>query len=122
MAKRLVNNYFPSCREEAQWLITLFPFARSLYIRGSWIIPSNSFQNGLSAELKSELACHDEGKSLDQLIELDIYIDNLILFQRQPQHSFVSTITAPLPPETEPMQIGFTHLNMEEREREGRIH
>ncbi len=36
------------------------------------------FRKGLSAELQSELACHDEGKSLNQFIDLAIHIDNLV--------------------------------------------
>ncbi len=36
------------------------------------------FRKGLSMELQSELACRDEGRSLDQFIDLAIQIDNLV--------------------------------------------
>ncbi len=57
------------------------------------------FRKGLSAELQSELACRDEGKSLDQFIDLAIRIDNLIRSRRQPRLQFIrsfSTIAAPM--------------------------
>ncbi len=75
------------------------------------------FRKGLSAELQSELACRDEGKTLDQFIDLAIRIDNLLRSRRQPRFSSAPVgFTAP-PPDSEPMQIGFTHLSEEERER-----
>ncbi len=75
------------------------------------------FRKGLSAELQSELACRDEGKTLDQFIDLAIRIDNLLRSRRQPRFSSAPVgVTAP-PPDSEPMQIGFTHLSEEERER-----
>ncbi|KAL0185425.1 hypothetical protein M9458_021122, partial [Cirrhinus mrigala] len=40
------------------------------------------FRKGLSHELQAELACRDEGKSLDELINLAIRIDNLIRSRR----------------------------------------
>ncbi len=75
------------------------------------------FRKGLSRELQSELACRGDGKSLDQFIDLAIRIDNLVRSQRQPRFSSASAGMTSLP-EPEPMQIGFTHLSMEERERE----
>ncbi len=36
------------------------------------------FRKGLSLELQSELACRDEGRTLNEFIELSIQIDNLI--------------------------------------------
>lgn len=36
------------------------------------------FRKGLSAELQSELACREEGKTLSELIEITIRLDNLI--------------------------------------------
>ncbi len=42
------------------------------------------FRKGLSMELQSELACRDEGRSLDQFIDLAIQIDNLVRSRRQP--------------------------------------
>ncbi len=43
------------------------------------------FRKGLGAELQSELACRDEGKTLDQFIDLAIRIDNLLRSRRQPR-------------------------------------
>ncbi len=37
------------------------------------------FRRGLSPESQTELACRDEGKTLDQLIDLAIRIDNMII-------------------------------------------
>ncbi len=74
------------------------------------------FRKGLSMELQSELACRDEGRSLDQFIDLAIHIDNLVRSRRQPRFLAASAgMTSP--PEPEPMQLGFTHLSTEERER-----
>ncbi len=75
------------------------------------------FRRGLSTELQSELACRDEGKSLDQFIDLAIRIDNLLRSRRQPRFSSASLGNAAPPTDSEPMQIGFTHLSEEERER-----
>ncbi len=36
------------------------------------------FRKGLSLELQSEMACRDEGRTLNEFIELSIQIDNLI--------------------------------------------
>ncbi len=69
-------------------------------------------------ELQSELACRDEGKSLEQFIELSIKLDNL-LRSRRPNHLPVF----PMAPsaahaDVKPMKIGVTHISEEERERE----
>ncbi len=54
---------------------------------------------------------------MDQFIDLAIRIDNLLRSRRQPRFSSAPVgVTAP-PPDSEPMQIGFTHLSEEERER-----
>ncbi len=74
------------------------------------------FRKGLSTELQSELACRDEGRSLDQFIDLAIQIDNLVGSRRQPRFLSASAgMTSPSEPE--PMQLGFTHLSTEEREK-----
>ncbi len=75
------------------------------------------FRKGLSAELQSELACRDEGKTLDQFIDLAIRIDNLLRSRRQPRFSSAPVGNTAPPTDPEPMQIGFTHLSEEERER-----
>ncbi len=73
------------------------------------------FRRGLNLELQSELACQDEGRSLSEFIELAIQIDNLIRSRRS------ARTTPRYMPETttmaEPMQLGFTHITSEERER-----
>ncbi len=75
------------------------------------------FRKGLSAELQSELACRDEGKTLDQFIDLAIRIDNLLRSRCQPRFSSAPVGNTAPPPDPEPMHIGFTHLSEEERER-----
>ncbi|KAL0149041.1 hypothetical protein M9458_055656 [Cirrhinus mrigala] len=75
------------------------------------------FRKGLNAELQSELACRDEGKSLAQFIDLAIRVDNLIRAHR-PQRPLTSSVSTSSPPlESEPMQLGVTHISSEERER-----
>ncbi|KAL0185638.1 hypothetical protein M9458_017308 [Cirrhinus mrigala] len=86
------------------------------------------YRKGLSHDLQSELACRDEGKTLEQFMELTIQIDNLMRSHRggrqaQPARpapstsNYSATYSAP-----EPMQIGRTHLTEEERERRLRDH
>ncbi len=94
-----------------------YPSAHSLRRPGGrMILSSSSFRKGLSAELQSELACRDEGKSLDQFIDLAIHIDNLVRSRRQPRFFSASAGMTSLP-EPEPMQLGVTHLSVEERDR-----
>ncbi len=70
----------------------------------------------LNSSSVRELACRDEGRSLDQFIDLAIHIDNLVRSRRQPRFLAASAgMTSP--PEPEPMQLGFTHLSTEESER-----
>ncbi|KAG1927373.1 retrotransposable element [Pimephales promelas] len=74
------------------------------------------YRKGLSTELQGELACRDEGKSLHQLINLSIRLDNLIRARRVPQGHRGNPAPFAVQ-ESEPMQIGYTHLTQEERER-----
>jgi len=75
------------------------------------------FRRGLSHELQAELACRDEGKSLDQFIELTIHIDNLIR-SRKASRRRSARPSPPMKPEpSEPMQINSYHLSEEERSR-----
>ncbi len=68
-------------------------------------------------ELQSELTCRDEGKSLEQFIELSIKLDNL-LRSRRPNHLPVfPRASSAVHAGVEPMQIGVTHISEEERER-----
>ncbi len=73
------------------------------------------FRRGLNLELQSELACRDEGRNLNEFIDLAIQVDNLIRSHRSTRATpryVPETMTA-----AEPMQLGFTHLTPEERER-----
>ncbi len=93
---------------------------RTLAAQNSWVedtlkllfLSSNS--RGLNLELQSELACRDKGRSLSEIIELAIQIDNLICSRCSartlPRYMPETTTTA------EPMQLGFTHITAEERE------
>lgn len=67
-------------------------------------------------DLQAELACRDEGISLNSIIELTIHFDNL-LCTRHP-----SRFTNPTNPIPEPMQLGYTPLQPEERERRRQMH
>ncbi len=61
------------------------------------------FHKGLNHELQSELACRDEGKTLEQFINLAIRLDNLLHSRRlKPRSSFSSAAMATAPPATEP--------------------
>ncbi len=90
---------------------------RTLAAQTTWVENTLKllFRKGLNTELQSELACRDEGRTLSQFIELTIHIDNLIRSRR-------TTRSAPRSPPrsqeaTEPMQLGFTPLTPQERER-----
>ncbi|MGL5598257.1 MAG: hypothetical protein ACRDDA_09130, partial [Aeromonas sp.] len=75
------------------------------------------FRKGLNMDLQSELACRDEGRSLNEFIDLAIRIDNLIR-ARRPVRVQTPTSASTFPvAEPEPMQIGATHLSLEERDR-----
>ncbi len=80
------------------------------------------FRKGLTTDLQSELACRDEGRTLEQFIELTIRIDNLMRSRRPLRRSATppSAVTWRTTPEPEPMQVGMTHLTSEERERRRR--
>ncbi|KAL0180477.1 hypothetical protein M9458_022883 [Cirrhinus mrigala] len=75
------------------------------------------FRKGLSHELQAELACRDEGRSLDELINLAIRIDNLVRSRRTGKNLPPSVPPASATPEPEAMQIAHTRLTTEERER-----
>ncbi len=78
------------------------------------------YRKGLSAELQSELACRDEGRTLEEFINITIRLDNLLRSRRSsrsPLASAPATITEP-----EPMQVGVTRLSLDERERRIKHH
>ncbi len=79
------------------------------------------YRKGLNEELQSELACRDEGRTLEQFMELTIRIDNLMR-SRRVHRSALPILTDQGIPEPEPMQVGVTRLSAEERERRIRQH
>ncbi|KAL0204378.1 hypothetical protein M9458_002396, partial [Cirrhinus mrigala] len=79
------------------------------------------YRRGLNEELQAELACRDEGKSLEQFMELAIRLDNLIR-SRRGRRSTRLPLSLPVHQEQEPMQIGLTHLTQDERDRRLRNH
>lgn len=78
------------------------------------------YRRALKPELQREMACRDDGKTLDQLIELSIRLDTLL----RTRNPLCSIASSPVSPETsaEPMQLGRTRLNPEERERQRKNH
>ena len=93
------------------------------------------FQNALSSELKDSLISWEEPTGLDHLISLAIHMDNRLRERRRERsaHPFTTppfespVVTRSLlpvagpprrvrTPSPEPMQIGRTHLTLEERE------
>ncbi len=90
---------------------------RTLTAQTTWVEDTLKllFRRGLNVELQAELACRDEGRKLSDFIELTIQIDNLMRsrrFPRSPSFNPSSPVSS-----SEPMQIGYTHLSSEERER-----
>lgn len=91
---------------------------RTLAAQTNWVEDTLKllFRKGLNLELQAELACRDEGRSLTSFIELAIHIDNLIR-SRRPLRPLATSAATP-----EPMQLGYTPLLPEERERRRRMH
>ncbi|KAL0161744.1 hypothetical protein M9458_045469, partial [Cirrhinus mrigala] len=90
---------------------------RTLAAQTTWVEDTLKvlFRRGLCQDLQSELACRDEGRSLNEFIELSIQVDNLIRSRRtQGSTTQIPPVTTSVP---EPMEIGATHLTSEERER-----
>ncbi len=75
------------------------------------------YRKGLLAELQSELACRDEGRTLEEFINITIRLGNLLRSRRSPLTSGPTTVSEP-----EPMHIGITRLSSEEKERRFRNH
>ncbi|KAL0158889.1 hypothetical protein M9458_046965 [Cirrhinus mrigala] len=89
---------------------------RTLAAQTTWVEDTLKllFRRGLNAVLQAELACRDEGRSLKDFIELTIRIDQFDPFATSPTASFSAL-------HSEPMQIRFTRLTPEERERRMRL-
>ncbi|KAL0192230.1 hypothetical protein M9458_010526, partial [Cirrhinus mrigala] len=79
------------------------------------------YRRGLNEELQAELACRDEGKSLEEFMELAIRLDNLIR-SRRGKRSAKFPLPSPEHQEQKAMQVGRTHLTQDERERRLRNH
>ncbi|KAL0181815.1 hypothetical protein M9458_024221, partial [Cirrhinus mrigala] len=76
------------------------------------------YRKGLHPDLQMELACCDEGLSLEQYIDLSIRVDNLMRAHKPGRPSTVVPLAAPSAEASpEPMQLGATKLTLEERER-----
>ncbi|KAI2668011.1 Retrotransposon-derived protein PEG10 [Labeo rohita] len=76
------------------------------------------YRNGLYPDLQMELACRDEGLSLEQYIDLSIRVDNLMRARKPGRLSTAVPLAAPSSEASpEPMQLGATKLTLEERER-----
>ncbi len=71
------------------------------------------YRKGLNHDLQTELACRDEGRSLENYIELSIQIDNLLRARRSTTRTALRA-----PPDTqELMQVDTHHISPEERNR-----
>lgn len=92
---------------------------RTLTAQTSWVNDTLKalFRRGLSHEMQSELACRDEGRDLDQFIEITIQIDNLIRSRRSNTRSNPRVPVSAVTDEPKPMQVNSYHLSAEERDR-----
>jgi len=92
---------------------------RTLAAQTMWVSDTLKvlFRKGLSHELQSELACRDEGRDLNQFIELTIQINNLIRARKPCNRNTVRVPTPTVTDEAESMQINSYHLSAEERDR-----
>ncbi len=72
---------------------------------------------GLRPEFQTELVCRDEGKTLAQLIDLAIRINNMICSRRPSRGSTFRSLSSPVVPEQEAMQVGHACISPEERDR-----
>uniref|UniRef100_A0A8C6UCE1 CCHC-type domain-containing protein n=1 Tax=Neogobius melanostomus TaxID=47308 RepID=A0A8C6UCE1_9GOBI len=77
------------------------------------------FTNGLSEQLKDELAVKDEYEDLDSLISAAIRLDNRIRERRRDRSLSVPhpSLSQPRSSDEEPMQLSRTHLTPTERSR-----
>ncbi|KAL0187596.1 hypothetical protein M9458_014695, partial [Cirrhinus mrigala] len=76
------------------------------------------YRKGLHPDLQLELACRDEGLTLEQYIDLSIRVDNVMQARKSSRLFTPVPLTAPTSEAApEPMQIGATKLSLEERER-----
>uniref|UniRef100_A0A8C2C1P2 ribonuclease H n=1 Tax=Cyprinus carpio TaxID=7962 RepID=A0A8C2C1P2_CYPCA len=95
---------------------------RTLAAQTTWVEDTLKllFRKGLRPELQSELACRDEGRNLNEFMDLTIRIDNLIRSRRPTQAPVHMSHEAVM--NQEPMQLGMTHITPEEHERRMQNH
>ena len=96
---------------------------RTIAARSGWNDRSllTVYRRGLKPDIQSELACRDDDLTLDQLMELAIRLDNLLRTRGVPRiRSCVSRDPFQVQHAQEPMEIGLTHLTLEEKERRRR--
>ncbi len=67
--------------------------------------------------MQTELACRDEGKTLDQLIDLAIRINKMIRSRKPSRGSTFRSLSHPVVPEQEAMQEEYARISPEERNR-----
>lgn len=87
---------------------------RTLAAETNWVEDTLKllYRKGLSLELQAEIACRDEGLSLNEFIELEIQTDNLICSRRPFRGASLDVHTH----NSELMQLGHTPLTSGERE------
>ncbi|KAL0163661.1 hypothetical protein M9458_039414, partial [Cirrhinus mrigala] len=74
------------------------------------------FRRGLRMDFQAELTCWDEEKDLEEFMEMAIRMDNLLRSCRGRRFT-ANLFPQPSPATEEPMQIGYTRLTDEERDR-----
>ncbi|KAI2665820.1 Transposon Tf2-6 polyprotein [Labeo rohita] len=76
------------------------------------------YRKGLNPDLQVELACRDEGLTLQQYIDLSIRVDNVLRARKSSRPLTSMPLTLPAAEAApEPMQLGTTKLTVEKRER-----
>ncbi|KAL0151606.1 hypothetical protein M9458_053089 [Cirrhinus mrigala] len=104
-----------------QWSSTAADYAltfRTLAAQAGWEgKPLKAmFRRGLRMDLQAELTCRDEEKDLEEFMEMAIRMDNL-LRSRRGRRFTANLFPQPSPATEEPMQISYTRLTDEERNR-----
>ncbi len=92
---------------------------RTLAAQSGWneVALKPVFKQGLSPMLQAEIACKDLGTDFHQLITIAIKIDNLLRNNPPSLFATSSTPATNFQEPVEPMQIGYTRVFVEERER-----
>ena len=103
---------------------------RTLAVESGWNVPSllTAYQQGLSEQIKDELAGREQQEDLEGLIQMAIRVDNRIRERRRERRGrfggsiqvgarYMSVPSPPPDQDDEPMQIGAARLSAEERSR-----